>query len=130
MAQYENFPQFHRKRAAARQLIERYYYQLTDGCGRSTCSNVHCASCPSFGHASLSPNEAALTAIRLAKEKASLCELSKPSKVAKSTEERGAGPSSAASVSSLGSTSQQGSSVTNIPAPQGFDDCISLWKNL
>ncbi|ELT89306.1 hypothetical protein CAPTEDRAFT_178426 [Capitella teleta] len=83
------------KRAAARQMIERYYYQLTDGCGQADCSNTHCRSSSAFQHASLSPNEAALTAIRMAKEKACLCDPSKPSKVAKSTEqgEQGAGPS-------------------------------------
>lgn len=32
------------KRAAARKLIERYFYQLTDGCGNATCENEHCAS--------------------------------------------------------------------------------------
>lgn len=32
------------KRAAARRLIERYFYQLTDGCGNPACDNEHCAS--------------------------------------------------------------------------------------
>lgn len=32
------------KRTAARKLIERYFYQLTDGCGNPTCENEHCAS--------------------------------------------------------------------------------------
>lgn len=32
------------KRAAAKKLIERYFYQLTDGCGNSNCNNVYCAS--------------------------------------------------------------------------------------
>lgn len=31
------------KRAAA-QLIEKYYFQLTDGCGNSHCDNPNCAS--------------------------------------------------------------------------------------
>lgn len=32
------------KRAAARKLIERYFYQLVDGCGDPSCSNENCAS--------------------------------------------------------------------------------------
>lgn len=31
------------KRAAA-QLIEKYYFQLTDGCGNPNCDNPNCAS--------------------------------------------------------------------------------------
>lgn len=32
------------KRAAAKQLIERYFYQLLDGCGNPNCDNKYCAS--------------------------------------------------------------------------------------
>lgn len=32
------------KRAAAKKLIERYFYQLTDGCGNPHCDNQNCAS--------------------------------------------------------------------------------------
>lgn len=32
------------KRAAAKKLIERYFYQLTDGCGNPSCDNKYCAS--------------------------------------------------------------------------------------
>ena len=32
------------KRAAARKLIERYFYQLTEGCGNPNCNNTNCAS--------------------------------------------------------------------------------------
>lgn len=32
------------KRAAAKKLIERYFYQLIDGCGNSNCDNEYCAS--------------------------------------------------------------------------------------
>lgn len=32
------------KRAAAKKLIERYFYQLVDGCGDPNCSNEYCAS--------------------------------------------------------------------------------------
>ncbi|PNI35884.1 UBE3A isoform 24, partial [Pan troglodytes] len=36
------------KRAAAKHLIERYYHQLTEGCGNEACTNEFCASCPTF----------------------------------------------------------------------------------
>ena len=81
-----------RKRAAAKHLIERYYYQLTDGCGEAQCANEHCASSTGFTHASLSPNQAAITAIQLAKDKAPLCELANPCKVAKSSGEEESQP--------------------------------------
>lgn len=32
------------KRAAAKKLIERYFYQLVEGCGDPNCSNEYCAS--------------------------------------------------------------------------------------
>lgn len=32
------------KRAAVKQMIERYFYQLTDGCGDPNCDNKYCAS--------------------------------------------------------------------------------------
>ena len=32
------------KRAAAKKLIERYFYMLTEGCGNDNCTNVNCAS--------------------------------------------------------------------------------------
>lgn len=37
------------KRAAAKQLIERYFYQLVDGCGNSNCDNQYCASSGEVG---------------------------------------------------------------------------------
>ncbi|XP_063892746.1 ubiquitin-protein ligase E3A [Helicoverpa armigera] len=60
------------KRAAARQLIERYFYQLLDGCGNANCDNQYCAS---SGEArNLSPNEAAAEAIKLFYKEARLCD--------------------------------------------------------
>lgn len=60
------------KRAAARQLIERYFYQLLDGCGNPNCDNQYCAS---SGEArNLSPNEAAAEAIKLFYKEARLCD--------------------------------------------------------
>ncbi|CAH0717338.1 unnamed protein product, partial [Brenthis ino] len=60
------------KRAAARQLIERYFYQLLDGCGNPNCDNQYCAS---SGEArNLTPNEAAAEAIKLFYKEARLCD--------------------------------------------------------
>lgn len=60
------------KRAAAKQLIERYFYQLLDGCGKPNCDNQYCAS---SGEArNLSPNEAAAEAIKLFYKEARLCD--------------------------------------------------------
>jgi len=87
------------KRAAAKLLIERYYYQLTDGCGQAQCNNTSCASCSHFLYTDISKNTAALRAIELFKEKATLCE-SSPSKQAKSDDTYD-------SKSSIPSTSQQ-----------------------
>lgn len=41
------------KRAAAKKLIERYFYQLIDGCGNSNCDNEYCASSGKVRHASI-----------------------------------------------------------------------------
>ncbi|GIY89367.1 ubiquitin-protein ligase E3A [Caerostris extrusa] len=60
-----------RKRIAAQKLIERYYFQLTDGCGNQSCENENCASCQKAPK--LEPDEAAARAIRLCKDKAKLC---------------------------------------------------------
>ncbi|XP_026313806.1 ubiquitin-protein ligase E3A isoform X2 [Hyposmocoma kahamanoa] len=66
------------KRAAAKQLIERYFYQLLDGCGNPNCDNKYCAS---SGEArNLTPNEAAAEAIKLFYKEARLCD-SLPNKV-------------------------------------------------
>ncbi|XP_052738018.1 ubiquitin-protein ligase E3A isoform X2 [Bicyclus anynana] len=66
------------KRAAAKQLIERYFYQLLDGCGNPECDNQYCAS---SGEArNLTPNEAAAEAIKLFYTEARLCD-SLPSKM-------------------------------------------------
>ncbi|XP_037037747.1 ubiquitin-protein ligase E3A isoform X1 [Bradysia coprophila] len=68
------------KRAIAKKLIERYFYQLSDGCGKPNCANKNCASSGSVE--ALSPNQAAARAIQLYSEEAELCELH-PAKVAK-----------------------------------------------
>ncbi len=48
---------------------------MTEGCGRLNCPNVNCASNPHFKK--LSNNQAAATAIQLAKDKADLCDSKK-----------------------------------------------------
>lgn len=68
------------KRAIAKKLIERYFYQLSDGCGKPNCANKNCASSGSVE--ALSPNQAAARAIQLYSQEAELCELHPP-KVAK-----------------------------------------------
>lgn len=59
------------KRAHAKQLIEKYFYRLTDGCGNPNCTNRNCAS--SGVVESLTPNQAAARAIQLFSEEAPLC---------------------------------------------------------
>lgn len=68
------------KRAAAKKLIERYFYQLTDGCGNPQCDNKFCAS---SGHVrTLTPDDAAALAIKLFGDDAHLCE-HHPNKIAR-----------------------------------------------
>ncbi|XP_031158223.1 ubiquitin-protein ligase E3A-like [Sander lucioperca] len=60
------------KRAAAKHLIERYYHQLTEGCGNESCSNSWCAS--SVGFNRMDNNAAAVKALELYKVNAKLCD--------------------------------------------------------
>ncbi|KAG7467067.1 hypothetical protein MATL_G00149400 [Megalops atlanticus] len=60
------------KRAAAKHLIERYYHQLTEGCGNEACTNEFCASCPGFHR--MDNNAAAVKALELYKINAKLCD--------------------------------------------------------
>ncbi|XP_076446588.1 ubiquitin-protein ligase E3A-like isoform X2 [Babylonia areolata] len=62
------------KRQAARQRIQNYYKQLTDGCGNSDCDNPSCASCPDFTFKSADRNTLAAQALRLLQERARLCD--------------------------------------------------------
>ncbi|ESO89420.1 hypothetical protein LOTGIDRAFT_218813 [Lottia gigantea] len=62
------------KRAAAKQLIERYYYQLTNGCGDPNCRNAYCSSCPEFCFRHADRNSLALRAIDLFRSKVKLCD--------------------------------------------------------
>lgn len=60
------------KRAAAKHLIERYYHQLTEGCGNDSCSNSWCASSMDFHR--MDNNAAAVKALELYKINAKLCD--------------------------------------------------------
>lgn len=60
------------KRAHAKQLIERYFYQLSSGCGNKNCTNKNCASSGQFEK--LTPNQAAARAIQLFSEDSKFCD--------------------------------------------------------
>ncbi|XP_076159673.1 ubiquitin-protein ligase E3A-like isoform X2 [Alosa pseudoharengus] len=69
---FENAEASRMKRAAAKHLIERYYHQLTEGCGNESCSNDCCASSPSFHR--MDNNAAAVKALELYKVNSKLCD--------------------------------------------------------
>ncbi|XP_053680682.1 ubiquitin-protein ligase E3A [Anopheles nili] len=92
------------KRASAKQLIERYFYQLMQGCGNTNCCNKHCAS--SGKVAQLTPNAAAAQAIQLFSQEAPLCSESQPSKVIKTDNSSGA----SSSFTSISPSAAQGTS--------------------
>lgn len=70
------------KRTNAKKLIERYFYQLSDGCGNPDCVNRYCAS--SGAVRNLTPNQAAARAIQLFSEDAQLCDVFGTRKMARS----------------------------------------------
>lgn len=70
------------KRAAAKKLIERYFYQLLDGCGNPKCNNKFCASSGEVEE--MTPNQAAARAIQLFSQDAKLCD-PQPSKMARTS---------------------------------------------
>lgn len=69
------------KRAAVKKRIERYFYQLLEGCGNTGCGNRFCAS--SGKVPALTPDQAAARALQLFAEEAKLCTSVQPSKVAR-----------------------------------------------
>ncbi|XP_055626355.1 ubiquitin-protein ligase E3A [Toxorhynchites rutilus septentrionalis] len=126
------------KRASARKLIERYFYQLVDGCGNTKCNNKHCAS--SGKVEKLTPNAAAARAIQLFTQEAELCD-AHPSKVPKTManassttsvagdEESSSGivaASSSAASASLGITDSNASINWRRRLPGGNIDMIDL----
>lgn len=96
------------KRAAARQLIENYYYQLTSGCGNSNCDNQCCASCPEFSYKSVDRNRLAVQAVTLSRSRARLCD-GIPQKYAKFPVQESSGTQAAAS----GSKNNNSGSLTS-----------------
>lgn len=65
------------KKSQARKLIEKYFFQLTVGCGKSECKNNHCASSGQVDN--LTGNQAAIKSLQLYTEQAKLCEMTVPS---------------------------------------------------
>lgn len=59
------------KKASVRKLIERYFYQLLEGCGNRSCRNRHCKS--SGQVPTMTPNQAAARALQLFSQDAKLC---------------------------------------------------------
>lgn len=88
------------KRAAARKKIERYFYQLTDGCGNPNCSNEFCASSGQLKD--LSANQAAAQALELFAKEVPLCESRlHPAKIARTLPGGDSGSGGGAGGSSL-----------------------------
>lgn len=65
------------KQTQARKLIEKYFFQLTVGCGKPECQNRYCAS--SGLVEKLTGNHAAIKSLELYAEQARLCEIESPS---------------------------------------------------
>jgi ubiquitin-protein ligase E3 A len=70
-------PSQENKHHQARKQIERYFFQLTEGCGKSSCKNNYCASSGQVDK--LTGNQAAIRSLQLYVEQAKLCEISSPS---------------------------------------------------
>lgn len=102
------------KRSQARGLIERYFYQLVNGCGNAGCCNEDCHS--SGRRSNLSSNEAAAMALELFKRKATLCE-SAPSKQLKTGNEEDDSPDSGLGAGSIPmEASASGTSCGSMPS--------------
>lgn len=67
----------------ARKLIEKYFFQLTVGCGQPGCKNVFCASSGKVDN--LTGNQAAIKSLQLYSEQAKLCEVASPSSSSEAT---------------------------------------------
>lgn len=73
------------KQSQARKLIEKYFYQLTKGCGKLDCANEYCASSGLIDK-QLTGNQAAIKSLQLYREQAKLCEVKSPSVSVKDVE--------------------------------------------
>ena len=69
-------PSQENKHTQARKQIEKYFSQLTNGCGRSDCENTFCASSGQVEKLTL--NQAAIKSLQLYVEKAKLCGVISP----------------------------------------------------
>ena len=92
-------------------MIEKYFYQLTEGCNQKNCANKNCAS--SRGFKSLSKDEAAAKAIVLAKEKSILCKSIQNKNIDSSSSTTTAAVAASSSRSSPFSIQQRQSSVNS-----------------
>ena len=115
-----------RKRTAARQRIERYYFQLKEGCGKSDCSNTNCASSPNFAFQDISNNDAGVKAIELFRMNAILCD-SKPCKMARNCDNETESRQDTVGTSStdVHSTEETTPSTSSAPQPSTSQDHTS-----
>ncbi|XP_035901101.1 ubiquitin-protein ligase E3A [Anopheles stephensi] len=81
------------KRDSVKKLIERYFYQLMQGCGNTKCCNKNCASSGKVGR--LTPNAAAARAIQLYSQEADMCYDTQPTNVTETDNQNNAASSSA-----------------------------------
>uniref|UniRef100_A0A182T4I7 Ubiquitin-protein ligase E3A n=1 Tax=Anopheles maculatus TaxID=74869 RepID=A0A182T4I7_9DIPT len=80
------------KRDSVKKLIERYFYQLMQGCGNTKCCNKNCASSGKVDR--LTPNAAAARAIQLYSQEADLCYEMQPTDAAQTDNQNNAACSS------------------------------------
>uniref|UniRef100_A0A182JNV3 Ubiquitin-protein ligase E3A n=1 Tax=Anopheles christyi TaxID=43041 RepID=A0A182JNV3_9DIPT len=115
------------KRVSAKKLIERYFYQLMQGCGNPKCCNKNCASSGKVGR--LTPNAAAARAIQLFSQEAALCSETQPPKVAKTDEHHHHAASSSTSTfsSSVAQGSNEPSSVLRVVPNADVDPSNVHW---
>ena len=104
------------KRAAVKNLIERYFRQLTEGCGNPSCANPHCFS--SGAVETMTRDQAAAAALQLFKNKSHLCLATSPDHHAFKIPRSSARPSDAASSSGAeshgsGAVAASGSSTSS-----------------
>ncbi|XP_068599339.1 ubiquitin-protein ligase E3A [Brachionichthys hirsutus] len=107
-------------KAAAKHLIERYFRQLTEGCGNGDCANEFCASRRDFQP--LDNNSAAAKALELFKINAKLCNLH-PS------EKESDNPPSEASTNENARLDSTMSHVDPFPLKEDFSDVHYLTEN-
>lgn len=74
------------KQNQAKKLIEKYFFQVTTGCGDKNCKNEYCLS-SGIIEKTLTPNQAAVKAINLYLDEAKLCENLKDSDTSQSPAE-------------------------------------------